>query len=776
MVEITILVIAAACAGVPTFEAPVDITFPNRQFPTQPALADFDHDGRMDLLVPGRNQAGLVYLLRGVAGGFATPEPIAVGCQTDWAAAADLDGDGLIDVALAARASIGGVVILRNHGDGTFEQPQRIFLERETRCVQIADFDHDGRPDLLLANYGSGGLMILHNDGAMHFTPISSARLNRWTVGSALASVVFCADINSDGQPAIIDFAGGSGRIDIRAISQVRIGDEYAWSLPVEASSVVGVALGTMADLNGDGIPELIAPVINSDRSNPIYVWSISSDSHALSSKRFPGLVSGTAWSAATADLDGDGDQDVICMSVNNGCVSILENKTAPGGPIVLAEPIPILTSNFARHVVPVDFDGDGRIDLVVSDFLDHRMRLLRNTGIVTFTPPMPRMAIMSLPDSTVVTAAPHVFETEGVASNTNEAEALLAYGPAMQPLPQPPSTTEIATVELVSVCGALAGDCDKVHAGPGCFTPLCCDTVCGFKPECCTVTWDAECVAFASSECRGMICPSRGDCATAHGGPGCESAECCERVRRLDPNCSYVWDQLCVELVPLVCDSAAPVVIAPVDALDESEHCYESHNEGCGKRSDPAHTPLLTGLRYKGTITADGVRDVDAYLLQVSQRQHIHLALHADFPAQLVISQGACDGPLHTLDESLAAPGGFTSIDRILEVGEYRITISMAVATRTLRNGQPCQEVNPATGATDPPPVPGFFNGIWWLQVDAAAAPVFGDIDGNGIVDFGDVVLLLLGFGESDPALDVDGSGEVDFGDVVLVLMSFSG
>jgi hypothetical protein len=169
MTPVAATLVASLLAGVPVFEPPIDIALPTRHFPTQPAVADFNHDGRLDLLVPGRNTGGVAVLLRGVANGFAAPESVTLGCQSDWAVAVDLDGDGHVDVALAARATPGGVVLLRNRGDGSFDEPQRIMLERETRCVQVLDADQDGRPDLLLAHYGSGAVMIMHNDGAMRF-------------------------------------------------------------------------------------------------------------------------------------------------------------------------------------------------------------------------------------------------------------------------------------------------------------------------------------------------------------------------------------------------------------------------------------------------------------------------------------------------------------------------------------------------------------------------------------------------------------------------------
>jgi hypothetical protein len=294
---------------------------------------------------------------------------------------------------------------------------------------------------------------------------------------------------------------------------------------------------------------------------------------------------------------------------------------------------------------------------------------------------------------------------------------------------------------------------------------------------DCCNVSWDADCVELARTECAGLVCPSRGACAQGHGGPGCEDATCCELVRRLDPSCASVWDELCAELVPLACAGAAPLVTPPANAIDEAEPCYEWRNQGCGYRSAPIHDALSLGTPIKGSVTGDGARDVDAFSFMVEERRALRLELHADFPAQLVLAAGPCEGPLDTIVEALVLPGGSAVIDRVLDPGDYRLTIGMAVVTRTLRNGQPCLQVEPGAEPPDPPPTPGYFRGIWWLQTDLGERVEFGDLDRNGRVDFGDVSLALLEFGPCNGCeADLDLNGVVDFGDVALILLSFGG
>jgi hypothetical protein len=237
------------------------------------------------------------------------------------------------------------------------------------------------------------------------------------------------------------------------------------------------------------------------------------------------------------------------------------------------------------------------------------------------------------------------------------------------------------------------------------------------------------------------------------------------------------VWDELCAELVPHACGAAPPTVAPPANAIDENEPCWDWRNQGCGYRAAPVHDAMNLGVPIKGTVVGDGARDVDAFLITVNARRPVRLELHADFPAQLVLATGPCEGPLDTVAESLVPPAGSAVIDRVLEPGEYRVSIGMAVASRTLRNGQPCLDVEPGTEPPDPAPVPGHFTGVWWLDPQQGEPVVFGDLDRDGSVDFGDVSLALLEFGPcSGCDADLDGNGVVDYGDIALILLSFGG
>ena len=55
----------------------------------------------------------------------------------------------------------GDVSILRNNGNGTFAAPQNLTAGNQPRAIVAADLDGDGRPDLAVANYNDGTVSIL---------------------------------------------------------------------------------------------------------------------------------------------------------------------------------------------------------------------------------------------------------------------------------------------------------------------------------------------------------------------------------------------------------------------------------------------------------------------------------------------------------------------------------------------------------------------------------------------------------------------------------------
>src|SRR5262249_613639 len=97
-------------------------------------------------------------------GTFQAAVSYTVGSKAQDLAAADFDGDGAKDLAVANNYS-GTVSVLRNTGTGTFQPAVAYVVGPDPSAVAAADLDGDGHPDLAVTSYYAGTVTVLRNDG-----------------------------------------------------------------------------------------------------------------------------------------------------------------------------------------------------------------------------------------------------------------------------------------------------------------------------------------------------------------------------------------------------------------------------------------------------------------------------------------------------------------------------------------------------------------------------------------------------------------------------------
>lgn len=163
------------------------------------AWADYDNDGRLDLVIAGDTGSAYVTKLYRYNGSSFLPVNTAglPGVTKGHLAWADYDNDGRLDLLVAGISASGRIAKLyHNDGGGVFTENAAVSLPGLSECAAAwADYDNDGRQDFAIAgNTGEGCVTrIYHNDGAGQFSDICAQ-----LTGVGFASVAW-GDYDNDG-------------------------------------------------------------------------------------------------------------------------------------------------------------------------------------------------------------------------------------------------------------------------------------------------------------------------------------------------------------------------------------------------------------------------------------------------------------------------------------------------------------------------------------------------------------------------------------------------
>lgn len=366
------------------FDPPISIVLPTEHIPTSLVPGDLDGDGLIDLAITGRSTEGRLYLLRATAaGGFALPEAIELGVPTDDGLVQDLDGDGVVDLLLAARTQLGKLVTLRGLGGGAFAPPEFTPLEREPRDVVLGDFDGDGDPDLAAVNYGSGSISTLRI-AAGGLETIEHRTIGRESRAICYPQETHAGDLDGDGRPELVVPTIGNGRLQILRFDagSMAVPNPIGIRTPLVGDQRTAITTADLVDLDGDGDLDALTPTILLGLPQAVVLYRNDGTGDLLDRSVVTTSFIGFAWCATAADFDADGRVDLVAGMALPGMLTVLRNESTglPEGELTYAfPPVPIFEGGFFRDLLPIDFDRDGRVDLAALDIATHTLQLFRN-------------------------------------------------------------------------------------------------------------------------------------------------------------------------------------------------------------------------------------------------------------------------------------------------------------------------------------------------------------------------------------------------------------
>ena len=164
---------------------------------------DFNGDGLIDLVgLNGGNHNGVSVLLGKGDGKFREHVPTVLpGFGGRGLAAADFDADGKLDLVVPVQDG-GGVLVLGGHGDGSFGAPSSYPMPGNALHVSTGDLNSDGKQDIVAGNYVAnypnpgGSVTILYGNGAGGFASGGATPV-------AYGFMVLVANVNADARPDI---------------------------------------------------------------------------------------------------------------------------------------------------------------------------------------------------------------------------------------------------------------------------------------------------------------------------------------------------------------------------------------------------------------------------------------------------------------------------------------------------------------------------------------------------------------------------------------------
>jgi hypothetical protein len=248
------------------------------------------------------------------------------------------------------------------------------FLEREistladsARNVHAADVDDDGDMDVLSAS--GRKISWYENDGAKSFTEHVVSNLTTY------AYSVYAADIDGDGDMDVL--SASNWYPSSSEIAWYENDGSQSFSKQAIAASTEDAQSIYAADVDGDGDMDVLVASFNDDT----IAWYENDGAQSFTERNIP-TTSTDPLSIYMADIDGDGDMDVLSAFFGSSKIVWYENN----GVQSFTERTISTSAMDARHAYAADVDGDGDMDVLSASSFDNKIAWYKNDGSQNFT------------------------------------------------------------------------------------------------------------------------------------------------------------------------------------------------------------------------------------------------------------------------------------------------------------------------------------------------------------------------------------------------------
>jgi hypothetical protein len=353
----------------PTAQAPrfIEVLISTGNGPRFIAVADVNHDGNPDLMVANDGGETISVLLGDGKGHFqnANGSPVPAGHLPNDIAFADMNHDGNPDLVIANHQSP-YLRILLGDGKGGFHlgpgSPVDVHSNPHPHGVAVGAFTASGNLDVVTDSWGNNQIELLHGDGKGGL--ITPGRF--FAVGRRPYERLRSADFNKDGHPDVVTTNLDDDTVTI-LLGNGKGGFQQAQGSPFPAGAKPWQV--AIDDFNRDGNADLAIIPYARDVSDPSQVVvtvllgngkgrfsALQSESLSLDGCSGPNSI-------ATGDLNADGYRDIVVSCAKSRNAAIFLGR-ANGEFRRFLQPI----AGGWGSIAVADLNADGRDDLITAN------------------------------------------------------------------------------------------------------------------------------------------------------------------------------------------------------------------------------------------------------------------------------------------------------------------------------------------------------------------------------------------------------------------------